>query len=286
MKKRIKQIVLILIIALTASIIYIFNYVPSLSEKHGIVDTKLYLGDSSNQPLIVAFGGGGGNDWSRNYLKGKRDSLIDKGYAVLAIGYFNSNGTPESLDRISLNAISDTILHIAKNPKINASKIALLGGSRGGELVLNLASKFDHFNAVIAMSTSNVNFPAITWAANTAPWTYNNKEVPYVPATMATISPAIKGDLYTAHSIMLKDKEAAKKAEIEVENINGPILIMSGKHDDQWPAEVMSNRIIKRLEKNNFKHYNHHTILDGGHIEPLNQFHLVYEFLKNHFPVD
>jgi len=63
--------------------------------------------------------------------------------------------------------------------------------------------------------------------------------------------------------------------EIEVENINGPILLLSGKDDDQWPATKMSNRLMERLKENNFKYYNEHNILDGGHIEPLNQFNLV-----------
>jgi dipeptidyl aminopeptidase/acylaminoacyl peptidase len=235
--------------------------------------------------LIVVFGGAeGAIDWHRNHMKTKRDSLIQKGYAILAIGYFNAEGTPRNLDRISLNAISDTIMNIAKNSKIDESKIALIGGSRGGELVLNLASRFDHFNAVIAMSTSNVSFPAITWSANTSSWMYQNKEVSFVPAGLNTISPAIKGDLYTAHCLMLENKEAVKKAEILVENINGPILILSGKDDDQWPATTMSNRIIERLENNNFKYYNEHIILDGGHTEPLNQFNLVYDFLEEHLP--
>ncbi len=279
-----KRILLIILLILITGIVFLFTYVPSLSEQNGVVDTKLYLGRSEGQPLIVAFGGGGGgNDWARDYMKEKRDSLIMKGYAVLAIGYFKSNGAPESLDRISLDAISDTILNIAKNPKIDASKIALIGGSKGGELVLNLASRFNHFNAVIAMSTSNVSFPAITWSANTSSWTYKNKEVPYVPALLKTISPALKGDLYTAHSMMIEDEEAVKKAEIQVENINGPILIMSGKNDDQWPATSMSNRIMERLKKNNFEYYNQHVILDGGHTAPLEQFHLVYDFLDKHF---
>jgi dipeptidyl aminopeptidase/acylaminoacyl peptidase len=279
-----KRILLIILLILITGIVFLFTYVPSLSEQNGVVDTKLYLGNSEGQPLIVAFGGGGGgNDWARDYMKEKRDSLNKKGYAVLAIGYFKSNGAPESLDRISLDAISDTILNIAKNPKIDASKIALIGGSKGGELVLNLASRFNHFNAVVAMSTSNVSFPAITWSANTSSWTYKNKEVPYVPALLKTISPALKGDLYTAHSMMIEDEEAVKKAEIQVENINGPILIMSGKNDDQWPATSMSNRIMERLKKNNFEYYNQHVILDGGHTAPLEQFHLVYDFLDKHF---
>tara|TARA_B100000795_G_scaffold96691_1_gene70967 strand:+ start:195 stop:1058 length:864 start_codon:yes stop_codon:yes gene_type:complete len=285
MKRKTKSTLLTIVLVLITGVVYLFTYVPSLSKQHGVVETILYLGDSDNQPLIVAFGGAeGAIDWHRNHMKTKRDSLIQKGYAILAIGYFNAEGTPRDLDRISLDAISDTIMSIAKNPKIDESKIALIGGSRGGELVLNLASRFNHFNAVIAMSTSNVSFPAITWSANTSSWTYKNKEVSYVPAGLNTISPALKGDLYTAHSLMLEDEEAVKKAEIQVENINGPILILSGKDDDQWPATTMSNRIIERLKENNFKFYKEHIILDGGHIEPLKQFNLVYDFLEKHVP--
>ena len=133
MKKRIKKAALIVVMVLVAGFIFLFTYVPSLSKQHGVVETLLYLGDSENQPLIVAFGGAeGGIDWHRDHLKSKRDSLIQKGYAILAIGYFNSDGTPRSLDRISLDAISDTIMNIAKNKKIDESKIALIGGSKGG----------------------------------------------------------------------------------------------------------------------------------------------------------
>jgi uncharacterized protein len=287
MKKRSKRILLIIPLIFIAGIIYIFTYVPSLPKESGIVETLLYLGNSDNQPLIVAFGGAeGGIDWHRNHMKSKRDSLIQKGYAILAIGYFNADGTPKNLDRISLDAISDTIMNIAKNPKIDESKIALIGGSRGGELVLNLASRFDHFNAVIAMSTSNVTFPAITWSANTSSWTYKGEEVPYVPAPVKIIGPALKGDLFTAHKMMLEDKEASKKAEIEVENIKGAILILSGKNDDQWPASEMSDQLIQRLESKKFKHYKEHIKLDGGHIAPLKHFNLVYDFLDKHLPTD
>ena len=72
----------------------------------------------------------------------------------------------------------------------------------------------------------------------------------------------MKGDHYTAFSMMLEDETAVKNAEIQVENINGPILILSGKDDDQWPATLMSNRIIERLNDNNFKFYKEHIILE------------------------
>jgi len=287
MKKKLKVITIVVVSLLIIGVIHLFTHVPKLSDKYGVVEAKLYLGNTEKQPLFVGFGGGGGgNDWVRNYLKGKRDSLNQKGYAVLAIGYFKSIGTPENLDRISLDAIKDTILSIAKHPKIDASKIILFGGSRGGELALNLASKYKEFNGVIAGSTSNVSFPAITIYANTASWTHNSKDIPYVSAPFKTIIPAIKGDLYAAHTMMLENKEAVKQAEIQVENINGPVLIISGKYDDQWPAPEMSEQIIKRLKEHHFKHYYEHKQLNGGHIAPLKQFNLVYDFLETHFKTE
>lgn len=268
-------------------LVVIFFYVgwrtPSLSDNHGKMDTHLYLSDGVKQPLIVAFGGGsGGNDWERNYLKGKRDSLLAHGFAVLAIGYFKTENSPGSLDRISLNAIADTILNIAgRTPQIDTARILLMGASKGGELVLNLASRFSCFKGVIALSTSHVSFPAITFSANTSSWMYNNQEVAYVPAPFKTIWPALRGDLLGAFSMMLEDTEAVAHAEIEVERINGPILILSADDDEQWPATKMSEQLMERLKRKNFVHWYEHVVVEGKHIEPLNHFDNVYAFLTN-----
>jgi dipeptidyl aminopeptidase/acylaminoacyl peptidase len=281
----IKKIVLAIALLIFFSVIFSIQYTPSLSRHHGKVDARIYLSDSLNQPLIVAFGGGsGGNDWTRNYLKEKREEFLNRGYAVLAIGYFNTGNTPDALDRISLNAISDTIMSVARRyPQIDTNRIALLGGSKGGELILNLASRFNQYKAVVALSTSHISFPALTWSANTSSWMYNGSEVPYVPAPYETIFPALKGNLLEAFSIMLKNKEEVQKAGIAVEKINGPILILSAKNDEQWPATIMSEHLIKRLEENNFKHHFQHVVLGGGHVEPLNHFNYVYDFLNQHF---
>jgi pimeloyl-ACP methyl ester carboxylesterase len=259
--------------------------VPSLPSNHGKLDTRLFLGDSTSQALVVAFGGGeGGNDWERHYLKDKRDEFLARGFAVLAIGYFNTAQSPNSLDRISLNALSDTILAIAKrHPELDTTRIILMGASKGGELVLNLASRFPHFKGVVALSTSHVSFPALTISANTSSWQFNGLEVPYVPAPLSVIWPALQGDLYTAFSLMLEDEKAVTQAEIEVEKINGPILLLSGTQDDQWPATFMSEQIVVRLAKNNFPHSFQHLALAGGHIQPLNHFDKVFDFLEKEF---
>lgn len=254
---------------------------PSLSDNHGKMDTHLYLSDGAKQPLIVAFGGGsGGNDWERNYLKNKRDSILAHGFAVLAIGYFKTENSPGSLDRISLNAITDTILSIAKRiPQIDTARIILMGASKGGELVLNLASRYSCFKGVIALSTSHISFPAITISANTSSWMHNEREVTYVPAPFKTLWAALKGDLLGAFSMMLENTEAVTKAEIEVEKINGLIFILSAEQDEQWPAKEMSEQLVERLKQKNFTHRYEHIVVKGTHIEPLNHFDKVYAFL-------
>jgi uncharacterized protein len=275
-----------LLLLLIASILFYLGWrVPALSANHGKMDTHLYLSDSANQPLVVAFGGGsGGNDWERNYLKDKRDEFLARGFAVLAIGYFKTDQSPGSLDRISLNAISDTILHIARRyPQLDTTRIILMGASKGGELVLNLASRFSHFKGVVALSTSHVSFPALTIGANTSSWQFNNQEVPYVPAPFETLGPALQGDLHRAFSMMLEDEKAVALAEIEVENINGPVLILSGTQDEQWPATQMSQQIMNRLAKKHFRHNYQHFALEGRHIEPLNHFDKVFTFLEAEF---
>jgi len=283
--RRVLKIVGLSFLAIVLIMFYLGWRTPSLSANHGKMDTHLYLSDSASQPLVVAFGGGsGGIDWERNYLKDTRNQFLARGFAVLAIGYFKTDQSPSSLDRISLNAISDTILHIASRyPQIDTSRIILMGASKGGELVLNLASRFAHFKGVIALSTSHVSFPALTIASNTSSWQFNDQEVPYIPAPLKIIGPALRGDLYSAFAMMLEDEKAVALAEIEVEKINGPILILSGTQDDQWPATKMSQQIINRLAKKNFKYSYQHLPFEGGHIEPLNHFDKIFNFLELEF---
>lgn len=268
-----------------AGYLFLENYTPPLSDKYGHLQTRLYLGQGDNQPLIVGFGGSeGGNAWDSDYWKPTRDSLLSKGYAFLAIGYFGTPETPATLDRISLDAIYDTIVNVAQRAPINQEKIAIIGGSKGGELVLNLASYFDDIDAVVALSTSHVSFPAITSMSNTSSWMLNDEELPFVPTPYAAVPDLISGNILEAYHILLDDKEAVAHAVIPVENIKGSILIMSATKDEMWPSTPMSHQIIARLNSRNFEYEADHIMIAGGHTSPIKHFDKVFAFLDVHFP--
>ncbi|MEQ8364517.1 MAG: acyl-CoA thioester hydrolase/BAAT C-terminal domain-containing protein [Cyclobacteriaceae bacterium] len=258
------------------------NEVP---ENYGKVETILYLGEGDNQPLLVGLGGSeGGNAWTSDRWKAKRDEFIDKGYAFLAVGYFGTKDTPEVLDRISIDALYKAIIDVSTNPKIDGNRIALIGGSKGAELALLLASYYPDITGVIALVPSYCSFPALTLTASTSSWTYKGEEVPYVPMPWAAVPSAIKQDLRSAFSIMLEDKEEVEKALIKVENINGPILLLSAKNDGMWPSTEMSNEVVARLQQKGFEYPYQHIAIDGGHTDVVDHFDTVFKFLEENFP--
>jgi uncharacterized protein len=286
--KVIKRILLVatllFVILLFALFLFQKFYTPSLSINHGKVDAQLYIGDSEGQPLIVAFGGSqGGNTWTEDYWSDMRTEFLDRGYAVLAIGYFNTEGTPETIDRISLNAIYDTIRSVSDNPKIDKEKIMLLGTSRGGELVLNLASRYDDFDAVVALVPAHMRLPAASITANTSAWTFEDQELPYLSIPYWAILTSIVGNKQKAWEIIMEEAKNRPEAAIEVEKINCPILLLSAKNDEVWPSEYMCDQIVSRLSNAKYKHYYRHISFDGGHHVMKNNFDKVFEFVDGHF---
>lgn len=248
------------------------------------VDSRLYLGEGINQPLVVGLGGSeGGNAWDSDYWKKTREEFIAKGYAFLAIGYFGGNGTPDTLNKISINQVHDAILLATKNEKIDKDKIAIVGGSRGGDLALLIGSYFKDIKCVVAIVPSHVAFPGHTNHFTTSAWTFNNEELPFVPVNEEAVPFLMKRDLRGTFTAMLKDSQAEEKAFIKVERINGPVLLLSATQDDHIPSVEMCDKMMARLKANKFKYASQHVAIEGGHGEPLKHFDLIFKFLKDNF---
>ncbi|WP_420571250.1 acyl-CoA thioester hydrolase/BAAT C-terminal domain-containing protein [Kordia sp.] len=256
------------------------------------LDTKnteavLYLGKGENQPLIVGLGGSeGGNAWTSDYWKKTRDQFIEKGYAFLALGYFNAQGTPKLLEKIALEDIHNAILKATEHTQVNATRIAIVGGSRGGDLALLVASYYDDIDCVVGIVPSHAVFPGNTSHFTTSTWTYNAAELPFIPVNEAAVPFLMKRDLRGTFEAMLQDKAAEKKALIQVEKIQAPILFISATEDEIAPTTPMCTKMMNRLKEHNFKYYTEHVAIVGSHAAPLQHFELVFNFLKHKFPVE
>ena len=278
--KNIQRVFLLLFLISTTT----FYAQETLSTKN--TEAILYLGKGENQPLIVGLGGSeGGNAWTSDYWKKTRDQFLEKGYAFLAIGYFNAKNTPQLLEKIALEDVHNTIVKATENKQVDAERIAIVGGSRGGDLALLVASYYDDIDCVVGIVPSHAVFPGNTNHFTTSSWTYNNVELPFVPVNEAAVPFLMKRDLRGTFTAMLQDTVAEQNALIKVEKIKAPILLISATEDEIAPTTIMCTKMMNRLKQHNFQYYTEHVAIVGSHAEPLKHFELVFNFLKHKFPV-
>lgn len=262
----------------------ISNYAQEFLIPAKNVEAVLYLGKGNKQPLVVGLGGSeGGNAWTSGYWKKTRDQFLDKGYAFLALGYFGNKNTPEILDKIEIEDIHNAILEASKTEKIDKNKIAIIGGSRGADLALLVASYYNDINCVVGLVSSHAVFPGHTKEFNSACWTYQGKELPFIPVNKEAIPYLMKRDLLGTFNAMLQDKDAEEKSLIKVENIKAPILLLSATRDEVCPSKSMAEKIISRLKAFNFKYNYSHIPIEGKHAAPIKRFDLVFDFLDKNF---
>ena len=256
----------------------------TLPARHGQVDVELFARDGGKRPLIVGLGGSeGGNPWASERWKKQRERFLDQGYAMLALGYFGTPNSPEQLDRISLDGVHAAIMKAAQDPRVDGRCIALVGGSRGAELALLLASHYPDIKAVVAIVPGSAVFPALTDAMTTPGFSFHDKSLPFVPMTWGATPDLLAGNLRGAFETIMQDKAAMQRAAIPVEKINGPVYFVSASQDEAWPSKEMSVAMMQRLKAHDFRHTAEHLVVQGGHSEPLDEFPKMEAFLDTHF---
>jgi len=73
------------------------------------------------------------------------------------------------------------------------------------------------------------------------------------------------GRLADLFELSLQNERAVEAATIEVENINGPILLISAAQDEIWPSEKMSDAIVERLREKGFSYPYQNLSYETGH---------------------
>ncbi len=217
-------------------------------------------GDDRRPAVIILPGSGGG-------IPGPTaEHLASHGYLGFALGYFGEPQTVEELDRVPLEYFDHAISWLKAHPRVDPDRIAVFGGSKGGELALLLASRREDIKAVVAAVPSSVVFQSIAegWP-RTSSWSVDGKELAFVPY-VASARFRSSGRLDYLYEDSLLDEDAVEAARIHVEDISGPILLVSGRDDRMWPATQMSDSIVATLKALQFPHEVTHLAYDDvGH---------------------
>jgi dienelactone hydrolase len=249
---------------------------PSLikeSLRHdNVIGTFFHHGDRRQRPTLLVLGGSEG---------GKREAqaalLAAKGFNTLAVAYFGIEGLPDQLVNIPIDYFQKVMCWLEEHPLVDANRIGVVGTSKGGELALLLASYEPKIKAVVAYAPSSVihrgigevrdgEYPS-SWSFFGEPlsFAYNNDKVKTLTRDLLDQKNACQAvsyrEWYRIHT------EAAKEENmISVENINGPIQVISGDDDQLWPSDLFGKQIMDRLKKHSFSFsIEHHCFQKAGH---------------------
>ncbi|MBL8919633.1 MAG: acyl-CoA thioesterase/BAAT N-terminal domain-containing protein [Myxococcaceae bacterium] len=204
-------------------------------------------------PGVVVFGGSEGG-LGGGQLTGQ--GLVREGFAVLAVAYWGVPGKPSGMSRIPLETFQRAVARLRQLPDVQQQKVALLGVSRGGEAALLAGSSFPaDVQAVVALVPSG-----FAWAApgssTTSTWTLDGGDVPFLawPTGSSSVITRDAGYQVTFSApFFLGGYEAARdaglagRAQIAVENVNGPVLMLAAGDDGVWPSCALTSPAWERL---------------------------------------
>ncbi len=266
--------------------LFVRSDVKAIDVRQDGLVARLYLPAVKGKiPAVVCVGGSEGGLQTAS-LFGM--SLASRGYVALAVAYFRARagagsnpsdiptakaeeGLPKQLLSVPLETIRRALNYLSRQPSVDARRIGMVGGSRGAELALLAASHFPQIKAVVGYSSTNTAWSALVSGPPQAAWTLNDQAVPTIPdpaplidgfkqMTGRRLSPQLQG-------LLLSFSHGVSLAEIPVERINGPILLISGLDDRLAPSSLMSDLVVARMKERGARYSAEHVSFpDAGHI--------------------
>lgn len=219
----------------------------------GIVGVLYAPNDGEKHPAILAFGGSEGGLLGGESYAAYWSAL---GYTVLGVAYFGAPGLPDYLDQIPVEYFSSAIDWLATRPEADTTRLAVMGGSRGGELALLLGANEPRVKAVVAELPSGVLWGAPRFSGpEAASWTLGSVGLPFVPGSKEPPKKitAPDGTILRSDTPIFEAAIAAATADQldsatpRVEKTAGPVLMLAGGDDQLWPSCDLAKFAMDRL---------------------------------------
>ncbi|MEN6426664.1 MAG: acyl-CoA thioester hydrolase/BAAT C-terminal domain-containing protein [Phycisphaerales bacterium] len=258
-----------------AALPYVPRGIAVRSVRTGGLNADFFHGtfDKPQKAVILLGGSEGGKSFSDDTVFVQE--LVGQGFCVLSLAYFGIDDLPHTLRGIPLEYFAQAFHWLSTQKEVIRDDYALVGGSKGAELALLLGSMYPEVKAIIAVAPSSVVFPGPPTSALDAlqgqhsAWSLNGHELAFVPVaySLTTLQALITDKGTRMFENALRNSLRVKEAEIPVEKIQGPILLVSFTRDEAWPSTLMSEQIMQRLRDSRFRFHYEHVAYDAGHCD-------------------
>lgn len=231
-------------------------------QKHGFQGALMETGKRSFC-LICVSGSEGGMIGAKMIAR----AFYKKGIPSLAVAYFKTEQTPSALCEISLETITHAVDFLLRR---GYAQFGIYGFSKGSELALLSAARIPSLSIIIAASPASCVFEGLTpnkLPAGKTSWTWRGVPSPYVPMNGLTKERILAKKRnhefgFSKEYNTWLDTGFSSQTAIPVEQIRGPVLLLSARNDEIWPSERMGEMIVHRLEQHSFPYPYHHAVYD------------------------
>lgn len=215
----------------------------------GVIGNYYPASGEGPRPTVLLLGGSEGGLGLGATRMAK--ALQASGFDVLHLSFFGAPGQPRQLVDVPLETFAKAVAWLRARPGgRGAGPVAMVGGSKGAEAALLVASRLPAIKAVVAGMPSSVVWPGISYTPEMkASWTADGRPLPFLPYVFGSAY----RNIYGAYDNGLKTLAAHPDAAIPVERIAGPVMLVCGKADTLWPSCPMAEQIVARLKSKSFR---------------------------------
>jgi dienelactone hydrolase len=211
------------------------------------------------RPALIVLGGSEGGGW---VARDRAPRFASRGFAVLGLPYYSPGSgereipeLPAAFADIPVDRLNAAFEWLKRRSEVDASRVALVGTSKGAEFVLIAASRFKWITSVVAIAATDVVWEG--WGPGVEPGTRSSfaldgKPLPFVPYLEFAEEFAGFRSGSDVKMRRFQDKgraanpAAAVKARIEVEKFRGPLMVIGGHDDQVWASGMMAQNIAER----------------------------------------
>jgi dienelactone hydrolase len=215
---------------------------------NGLVANYYPASGDGKHPAILLLGGSEGGIGPG--VTRMATALHEKHFAVLNISYFRAPGQTERLALVPLETFDRAIDWLKAQPDVDADRLAIVGGSKGAEAALIVATRHPELRAVVAGMPSSVAWQGVDWNMMNyfvnppgGSWALEGKPIPFVPYVKKFTNSLL--ELYAESLAQLPDHQ---DAIIPIEASHASVLLICGRDDSLWPSCPMAEQVKARAE--------------------------------------
>ncbi|XP_051004933.1 acyl-coenzyme A thioesterase 5-like [Acomys russatus] len=204
--------------------------------REGRVRATLFLppGTGPFPGIIDLFGTGGG------LLEYRASLLAGKGFAVMALAYYNYDDLPKSMDILHLEYFEEAVNYLLRHPQVKGLGIGLLGISKGAQLCLSIASFLKGITAAVIINGSIAN---VAGTLN-----YKDETLPAVGINLKQIRVTKDGFIDIIDILKVPLEGPDRKSIIPMERSDATFLFLVGQDDHNWRSEFYAQEASKHLQ--------------------------------------